>query len=100
MVLILLVETILLVTLIGSFDEGNLSQYASQIVYLKQGSIPPLSDYLLWNVVNITLGIPAFFVISDAVPGRNFSMRAALTLTIPVVVFGILVAWGILLNAA
>jgi len=97
---ILLIETILLVTLIGSFDEGNLSHYASFIIYLKQGGIPPLSDYMLWSVVNITLGIPAFFVISDAVPGRSFTTRASLTLSIPILIFSILIIWGVLISIA
>ena len=100
MLAILVLETVLLVTLIGTVDEGNMARYGSLIVYLKQGGIPPLSDYILWSVVNVTLGIPAFFVISESVPARSFAMKAALTLFIPVAVFGILFTWGILISIA
>lgn len=83
--------SIILVTVIGYYDEGHAKIYGSMGNYLSAGGYPPFSDYLMWTIIFSVFGLLTFNIISA---GKDFKsplvLRILLSLlSIPLVMFAI-----------
>ncbi len=56
--------SIVLITVVGFFDEGHSRIYGTFSNYMSQAAYPPLSDYLLWTFIFVPLGLMTFNLIS------------------------------------
>jgi hypothetical protein len=79
--------SILLVTAVGYFDEGNQHLYPGFKAYLASG-MPPFRDYVLWAVVAEVVGFLIYSVLSLIV--ASFTLRLTLaSASIPLIIGGL-----------
>lgn len=60
----LLLMSVIMVTVIGYFDEGHYKIYDSFGQYLFLKGNPPLIDYLVWYAISAVLGLIVFNLLS------------------------------------
>ena len=80
------------VTMIGYFDEGNHLIFAGFGDYLAKGGVPPASDYVLWGVIFVVLGV-ILFHLQSLVPRLQTAFATRLivsVLAIPALILGLL----------
>ncbi|MBT8230274.1 MAG: hypothetical protein KJO50_08435 [Bacteroidia bacterium] len=66
-----LLFSILLITIIGYYDEGHHRIYGSFINYLGNSGQPPLSDYILWGIIFGILGMVVFNILEMTSLGKS-----------------------------
>ncbi len=91
-VLALVGMSMIFVTVVGYFDEGNHLIYAGFWDYLTNDGAPPMSDYILWAVIFVALGVTVFQAQGASAKLRDaFVLRLTATVfAIPVLVLGFL----------
>ena len=62
----ILLTAIILITIIGYFDEGHYRIYGSFTEYILQGGTPPLSDYIMWCLIFGVIQLGIFNLLSSA----------------------------------
>ncbi len=76
---------ILLVSFIGYVDEGNSTLYENFGQYILGKGYPPLSDYLLWIIIGLVVGLPVFNLVSPAHSKLPYSIRVGIgVISVPI----------------
>ena len=84
--------SVIMVTIIGYFDEGHYRVYGSFGNYLTERGYPPINDYLMWSAMSTVIGLVVFNLISArASQNAPFPLRLMTTImTVPALFFTII----------